>query len=560
MNPERILQRILENKKLVFFFIIIVNLPLLILTFNTGNWSDDYEHTVLLAAKAKFTPLGTMLFQQYGGHDQGGHFAPVYVLINYLFTFITMDPRFFHFLIMVIYIINAFLIYLIVEECVGDKLLGLLAGALFSLNYYNNFTGLLWNCMHVHVTNTFFGTLSILFLLRYLKRKKAGYLFFCALSFMFAIFDIENGFVFLPVLFMLALYSFKNKETSFKKFVSAISVILMAALLYPLGAYLKTGNAVPLSYRFSQPRSLQGYLFKANQLVINSSGLTIFYDKLIVDKLKSNMQIKEAVKQLIRENRAGALRNLPFGFKFLLGLLTIFTILGLIIAAIALFYRIRGLLRPFLIIYVSLLLIVLFIFYRTDVANAIAIFSSVIISGVILSFLRDRKKVYRAVGAGVVVLYFGACLWTIIDRFDDCYRQTFYGLSEIAMHGPDKIYRQINKTIGKFASGGIILFTDDYSSYRKDSGYYRIGNMIDEGDFLCFNAAVYYKDLLKTDFVKEYKDKPLKDLYMRLSANSRKVIVSSIDAARSYLKEHRLAASNVSAVYISKDYQVTLLK
>jgi len=556
--------KLFKNKIFVLLFFVIISLPLLIGTFDTTNWSDDYQQTNLLPIKASISPLFPTILERTGGHAEGGHFAPVYILINYVFTLVTFDPRFFHFLIVCIYILTAFFIYLIVYEYSNDRLFGLLSGVLFSVNYYIGFFGLTWNCMHVHVTNTFTGTLSIFFLFRYLKFRKPIYFLSCAGCLLLTILNFENGFIFFPILFIISFFAFKKNEIDLKKFIAIGLVFLLIAVVYSTGAYLSSGKAMPLLYRFKkgykhqQLRSAQGYAYLTNDLLIKSTGLTIFYNKFIFNKLKDDLPLKESIKKLIRNNDIQALKEISLKNRIIFFVLGLSTILMGIFILIVIFTRIRKENYVFLWIYACLFPIYILLFYRNDVVNALSMFSSIIIADLIISFLRDTNINKRRIGLGISSLILIATVWTIFDRFEDCYQKSYFGLSTIAIKGPDQIYNKINQKIGRFIEHGIILFKHDHSQYHYTTGFERIGDMISLEDFVCYNATVFYKDLLKTDIPRIYKNKTMSE-FSRLfyhNPNNKLVLVSVKSEAFEYLKQNNIDLNKMEAIYISDQYDV----
>jgi len=563
-NFQHISSKFFKSKLLIFVYFLIVNLPLLIVTFNTTNWSDDSGLTNLLAVKAKFSPILPLLFEPTGGHE-GGHFAPIYNLINILITYISTCPVFFHFIVMLCYIATAFFLFLIVRRLYKDDALGILAGTLFAINYYIGFKALNWNTFHSHATNVLTGIVGIYFLIKYLQEKRVFSLVVSMFFLILTIFNYESGFVFLPILLIITLFSLFKKQIDLKKSVLIVLAMSLVMALFPIGAYLKTGKVVPLSYRFSQKgiwsRSIQGYLFHANDLFIKSTGFSILYNKLVFDQLKENPQLKKTIIELVRENKKFNLQSLPLKFIVTLLMLSIFTILLFIFVMVVIFTRIRKQTYLFIAAYGCLFLIYPVIFYRIDVANAISIASSIIIADLIISFLRDKKIKYRRAGMVILGLYLFVTSWAIMDRFDDCYRKSFFGLSRVAISGPDKIYQDINKKIGRFAKDGIILFTHDYRRYHKNSGFERIGDMVSLRDFVCLNASAYYRDLMKTDIPNKYRDKTFGEFYGEFvsSPNYKKVIVSSIEEASNYLRKNRVDASKVEAIYLAEDYKVIKL-
>jgi len=560
--------RFLGSKALVCLYFFIINLPLLIATFATGNWGDDYAITNLFIVKAKFSPILPLIFEPTGGHAQyGGHFAPFYNLINILIGLVSPSPVFFHLVISICYILTAFFIFLIVDRYYKDKLLGILAGTLFAVNYYIGFRAYAYNCFHSHLTNMFTGVVSVYFLIRYLQEKRKRFLAACGGFFLLTIFNYESGFVFLPVLIIVAFFSWLRKEISSKRLILTLTAFSLIFTLFFAGAYLSTGKAVPLSYRFKTGssqwrRSIRKYAFNANELFINSTGLSILYNKLIFNKLKENPELKRTVTQLVRENKKLKLKDLPVKFIVILSALAVFIVLLFIFVMVLIFTRIRRRTYLFTVLSGCLFLIYTFIFYRNDIANVLAVPGSIIIADLIISFLRDKNKSRRKIGLSMLGLYFALTVWTIADGFDDCYRKSFHGLSKAAFMGPDKLYGQMNKKIGRFAENGIILFTHDYRKYRNTADFERIGDMIRAGELGTVNVAVYYKEFIKTDIPEKYKDKTAASFIhdFPLFFNFKQVIVSSVDEARSYLKKNKADRDKNAAIYLSKDYKVIRLE
>jgi len=553
--------KVLTSKIGVLIFIILINLPLFIFTFDTTNWSDDFQYTNLLAVKAKFSPILQLIFDTTGGHIQGGHFAPAYNLFNILVTKISLNPAFFHFIVLICYILTAFFVYLIVEYYFKDKILAVLSAFIFSINYYIGFKALAWNTFHSHATNTLTGVISMYLLFRYIKEKKFRYIVICVSFFLLTILNYESGFVFFVILIAVALFSWLAGKINLKKLVTILFIVSLAMSVFPVGAYLKTGKAVPLTYRFGWTKNIQGYFFHANDLFIKSTGFSIAYNKLIFDKLKENPELKYSVKQLIRENKRLDLKRLPLQvivFFLIFGVFVLFTVISFV-AILQKRFRKDALL--FIILYALLFLIYVFIFYRTDIANALSIFSSIIIAGAVISFLRDKRKGYHITGIAVLVFYALLTIWTLLDRFDDCYRKSFFGLSKVAVQGPNRIYDDINRNIGHFAKEGTIIFAHDYSSYHSSVGYERIGDTISAGDFVCYNATVYYEELLKTDIPARYKNKTFEEFVdmFKSSPDNRIVTVSNVKEAEKYLRDNVILRGGPEAVYIAKDYYVRRL-
>ena len=115
----------------------------------------------------------------------------------------------------------------------------------------------------------------------------------------------------------------------------------------------------------------------------------------------------------------------------------------------------------------------------------------------------------------------------------------------------------MNKKIGHFLKNGMILFTHDYSQYHATSGFNRIGDMLDVGDFACLNATVFSQEFFKTNIPALYKDKSFTDFafYFR-GPQYQRIIVKSYDEASEYLKRNQIDPRTTDIVYLSPDYQV----
>ena len=547
------------------FYFVLVNLPLWISTFDTTNWSDDYQYTNLIAVQAKFSPILSLIFNPTGGqYGETGHFAPVYNVFNLLVTAISMHPAFFHNVVILCYVLTAFVIFLLVKMYYRDERLALLAGTLFALNYYLAFKALHWNTFHSHATNTLTGVLSVYFLLKFLKNKSgAGNLLFAALFLLAGILNYESGFVFYPANVFIVLYYFFKHKLPLRTCLISVVVLTAVMAVFPIGAYRETGEYFPTGKRLSSARTIQNYAFNANEVLVKSTGLTVFYNKLFFNKLKESPQLKDAVKKLLRQNDKKALAGLPLGL--LLTLLLSGAIIGaaLVTLLIVILMKAQPLTRLFIYVYLLLYFIFVVIFYRIDVANSIGVFSSIILADGLRGLLRDQRLKMQRMGIGFLGLIFAGTLWTVMDRFEDCYQKSFFGITSVAVKGPDRIYNEINRKMGHFIDPeqGMILFTHDHRMYHETTGFERIGDMVYIGDFVCYNATVFYKEFLMTKYVDEFRKKSLLQFsgWLQTNPRNRQIIVNSKDAAREYLRKNHIDLAKTEAIYISKEYNVTRL-
>ena len=106
---------IASRKRTVFIFLLLVNLPLIIFTWNTGNYSDDYQFLNLYFTKQSISPLSRVLLDLLEPKTDG-HFTPVYYLFNTLIYKVYPSPQFFHFIVVLCHIGTAWMVFLIITQ------------------------------------------------------------------------------------------------------------------------------------------------------------------------------------------------------------------------------------------------------------------------------------------------------------------------------------------------------------------------------------------------------------------------------------------------------------
>lgn len=556
----RFFEVICSNCFFLFIYFFFINLPFLIYTCDTGNWSDDFAYMNLLPLKAQVKPIWAFMFESVGGEAAGGHFAPFYFVLNYLLTLVSFNPYIIHFEIFIIHLLTAVVAFFIVLKLTEDKLLAFISSSLFTSNYYLSFKALTWNCFHSHMTNTFTGLVSVLALIMFTQTKRKRYLICMVIFILFSILNLESGFIFVPVLIILISHFYRKKILSLQEIIIISSLIFFVSLVYPVGAYLSSGQLNPLGHRFSRVKSVQTTLYNTADLMINSSGLGIYYDKWVVDKIKSIPELKEVLIDLIRNNNLDALNHLQ-GQNILTLIFSVGVMLAISVFMLLFFSNLKGIMRVWGVMYATLAVLFIAIFYRIDIVNGIGFFSAVIVGHYVLTMLRSSVKKQLLSGVLVAGLIAGAYLWTIADKFEGCYRRSFFGINKIAVKGPYDIYHEMNKQIGHFSKHGLILFTHDYSMYHRESGYRRIGDMLGLGDFIFYNAAFYAKDFLSTDLKDSFRNKTLIEFFELLMKNSNyvRIIVHSKQEAIDYLRVNNIDLNLVDVIYLSKDYEVEKL-
>ena len=201
---------ICKNLFFVFLFYILVNFPLIILTWNTGYWSDDYQYINLLSVKWDVSSFSRNILDLLEPKVDG-HVSPVYYLFNILVGKISSSPQFFHSVIVFFHILTSLVIFLCVRFTHKNNFLALISGVLFALSYFINFKAIAWNCFNSHVINTFTGIFSLYWALKYLRTRKLIYIIFTFLFMIVTILNYESGFVFPIILVVFIIFSLKKK-------------------------------------------------------------------------------------------------------------------------------------------------------------------------------------------------------------------------------------------------------------------------------------------------------------------------------------------------------------
>ena len=546
---------IVKNNITVLCFFIFVSIPIFLASLGHVSWSDDHNYIDLWSVyMKKASPIKAILSPLAG--KGGEHIAPVYWIYNYLVIGINSSPFFVHMMSVLFFILTAFVIYCIVREHYQDKVHGVLAGTLFLINYHTAFKGLFWNCIHSHVVNTFTGAVSILFFLRFVRTSNKKNFVIAFISLLITILNLENGWLFLAVLIMFAFYYYK--KVSLKKSIIVALLLLCVVPVQLLFAFYERKDFFPMLYRLQQTKSLGEGVFNVNELLVKSTGVSQVYHSVIYNNLKEDTSLKEAVLRAIRSHEINVFKIMTLGQVIKLSAIILSTVSLFVFFFVFLARRIKKESRAFFLAYLTVFILVIVVFYRLDIANSIAVFSSIIIADFILSLLRDFKKGVRLCGIAVLVFYFFSSVLTWADKFDDCYKTAYYGLSRVVYRGPNLLYQEINKAIGHYARNGVIIFMHDYSMYHRTTGRERIGDMFYLCDFVCLHVKKFQNEFFALGRANEFKNQVFYDLIVQICSDSKnKVIkVGSLEEASEKIKKENIDVRNIDVVYVTKDYKV----
>jgi len=454
-----------------------------------------------------------------------GHFTPITHIINLFIININSSPEFFHFVILLVHIGTAFIVYKISTLIFHSTNIPFIAGIFYSISYSIHIKALTWNCFHAHATNTITGAIAFYFLIKYFQKNKNSYLISILLFMILTVLNSESGFLFLIVITLYTLYNYYIKYIDSIIILKMLGIIIIPLSIYGSSMIYFTGNPFPLfSSRFNKASidtienninlrdkdSIENNNLNNESLTIKEMrstyaprtwpvllmrtvdlSLSVLNILIIEDLFKSNFYDK-----LSLQNKILFKQKIQSVMKF------IFIILGIsiIIFAPILFYIFHGVLSkqtyPLLLIFICLFFAFIFLFNRIDIANSLALFSSIILAD-LYSSSRNRKKLYKYVSNCIIYIFIGCALLAIIDGYENTY---FYNKSHRIKLS--NTMDKINEKLGNYTDNAIVLL--DEKSIFALSGMNQI-HQSPWPDLSHYNAFKYKSEFVETNLAKSNK-------------------------------------------------------
>ena len=135
-------------------------------------------------------------------------------IVNFFFfigqSFFSLNNYIYHFVIVFLHGINAFLVYLLINKVFKNHIGSILGAIFFLVNVYH-YEAIVWISAVMHVLMTSFVLLSCLFYVQYFKTKNNIYLIPAYILAIISFFTKENGVVVFAILPALYLYFQKTK-------------------------------------------------------------------------------------------------------------------------------------------------------------------------------------------------------------------------------------------------------------------------------------------------------------------------------------------------------------
>ncbi|NQU17119.1 MAG: glycosyltransferase family 39 protein [Candidatus Saganbacteria bacterium] len=527
---------LMRKKVHILIFLILISIPLIVLTFDTGNWSDDYQLIHLTKIKQAISPHSGVVFDLLLPRTDG-HFIPVYYLINILIMSFGSSSQWFHFVVILFYIGNGFLLYLIVKRVFNDSRVAFLSSILFSVNYCVGFKALTWNCFHSHATNVFTGLLSVYFVLQFIENKKVRSLFLMSIFLLLTILNIESGFVFFVVLFVFATCAFFRKQLKVCTLSFVFFAMAAALIVFSMGAYWFTGSFMPLaSERFASDakeisqRSPARYAKHTVTLALRLANIPFYSNRWskIVGVVRNNMPRQLGVH----------LRMVVF-----IGFILLFVFF--IFIAYLYFMVVHPPPYEFLISFMLLFLTFIFVFDRIDIANSVVIFSSVIIADFVLSLLRFSGRFYRKIGWGILTFFVVMPLIIILNGFNIAYATAY--ISKQAKKSEEIRINAINHSIGHYSDKTIIFV-------NLDNKYIDANNQRSTVDFAADNVRMYFDEFARSESAKQYALLSYNEFVEKICLGHMKTIqVLSKKDAQKYIRNNRKQLVKTALIYVDEN-------
>jgi hypothetical protein len=578
------IELIVSKNRTAFIFLLLVNLPLIIFTWNTGNFSDDYQFLNLYFTKQSISPFSRIVLD-FLEPKTDGHFTPVYYIFNTLIYKIYPSPQFFHFIVVLFHIGTAWMVFLIITHTHKDRSLALLSGILFSLSYCVCFKALNWNCFHGHVTNTFTGLVALYYVLQYFEHKRQIHLLYIFLFVLLTLLNYESGFAIPVIIGIFVLFELLKRKINLQVGLGLILIMMLAVSVYGLGAFCFTGKAFPLFLDRTQntdklteklidlreqdpdykgqvaddpnekesllinetrstyaPRTLSVLVIRTGDLIMRLANLSIIesrfrtYFKSYMQDNLTTVQERWLFKQKIKRIA-----------KYVFVVIGVFSLVAVPFLVYFIMRNIRSETYPYLCVFIALFIVFVFIFNRIDIANSIAIFSSIFLSDFIFRLVSKGKRI-KKIGLTLLIFLLFMASVNILNGFKDVYQASFQPKEYLRLH--HRVFQDINRTIGHYTESAIVFHPFVRNHY-----------WIDGGDLGSLNIRMFQEDFMKTEHAKIYSSRSWNDFCGVTKIQSIKTVTVNTEAdAIKYIVSNVKMGEKADYVYVDKGLNVKRLQ
>jgi len=231
----------------------------------------------------------------------------------------------------------------------------------------------------------------------------------------------------------------------------------------------------------------------------------------------------------------------------------VFVVIGLsvlIAAPFLIYFIIRNIIPEtysYLGAFVALFIVFVFVFNRIDIANSIAIFSSVFLSDFILRLVSKGKR-FKKIGLTLLVFLLFMALVNILNGFNDVYQASFQPKKYLRLH--HRVFQDINRTIGHYTESAIVFHPFVRNHY-----------WIDGGDLGSLNIRMFQEDFMKTKLAKTYSSRSWDDFCDVTKIQSIKIVTVNTEAeAIKHVVNNVKMGEKANYLYVDKDLNVKRLQ
>jgi hypothetical protein len=583
---RKVITDIAHNDIQVLLLLVIISAPLIISTFDTGWFSDDYQVFFINQTKHDMSnPF--QLIKNFLEPRSDYHLIPIHNIINYLLIKVNSSSQWIHIFVISTFILTGFILFKIICKTHKDRIFALFCSLLFIISYDLSIKSLVFHCLHYNTTNTLTGLVAFYYVINYMSSKKLKDLVLVLLFLLLSIFNYESGFVFLPIIGVFIVSNYLMSRVNMKDTVYILLVLFLSAGIYAGYGYYFTNKIFPIYTFRSSPVSNQDLIEKQIKLrdpqkyhghnksedKINQITSEYIENDLTISELRSTYAPKSLSVMLIRSVDL-SIKILNYSFiegiiknhlsenekieikKVGKKLFKILAIIILFVSPLVLYMIIKNQNKetiPFLISFIAAVFVFVVLFNRVDVANSISIFSSVLIADIICNIFKRKNKYieWKYIGYTLLSVLLIGPIYNMATGFS-----YIYPFKKEIMFNTAKIYNEINKTIGGYTENSLIYIHKKSSIFSPGLSFYEPSPLMDLSHL---NARLYQNQFIQTDISKKYINKSVQEFQYapELIDNIKSMIVLSIDEAKAnFINYHQ---SHIG-IFVDSTDTITLIE
>ena len=366
-----------------------------ILTYQNNWHSDDYPYI-----------FGTKLFnlineqQFYLFETDKERLRPAYWFIV---QFIPSSYQLWHFFIVIIYFLSSIINFFVIYKISNNKKLSLLSSILFTLNFSLSLKSLTWGVFFGHIFNVFIGLTLVLIFINILSQKKFKFL----LTILFIFLNLlnltitEGAAVYLFINFVILLF-WKKKLNISKNLI--IFLNFLQIFFYFFFSFLNSGKFIPT---LQERLDIERNTYYQKLFNYNDENNIYFYRSTYAPRdfkgysLRLIENLAGSFNFSLLENSIKTLDQESITKSFIKDNFLILTVSLSLISIFFIFYLTNQIKLKkniseyyfYITLFVTVILIYNFIFFRKDINLALAFSGSLLLAKILLDLFKFQKKI-----------------------------------------------------------------------------------------------------------------------------------------------------------------------